>query len=258
MCATNSGCNKLSAVYCKSTTPPNLYTSSFVNRSNITLHVLPGYKEVYENADFWKDMIIKEDMGMTTITLGASDYATYCSDANLDFSEVEGLKAYIASSFNPSTGSLTITRVDNVPAGEGMLLKGTAGESYDVPTTDNVSVVANLMKGNTTATTLDPTTGDNTNFVLSKNSEGVMGFYRFNKSVTMPANKAWLQIPTSALGNSASAKGFTLVEEGEEITGITDISQESATSNVIYDLQGRRISNPSRGIYIIGGKKVIK
>lgn len=198
---------------------------------------------------------------MRNLTFGASDYATYCTDVSLDFSEVDGIKAYIASSFNPNTGSLTITRVTNVPAGEGILLKGTAGESYDVPVTSDASVVANLMKGNTTSITLDPTTGEYTNFVLSQNSEGVMGFYRFNNSITMPAHKAWLQIPTSAIGSGspAHARGFRFLEEGDEMTGIADIEENSANSDFIYDLQGRRLnSQPAHGLYIQNGKKIIK
>lgn len=238
--------------------------ASFVY-DNTTIHVLPGCKAAYEAANYWKNFTIVEDAfdpsTRRTITFGASDYATYCSDANLDFSEVEGIKAYIASSYNPGSGSLTITRVDNVPAGEGMLLKGTAGESYDVPTTDNASVVANLLKGNTTATTLYPTDGDYTNYVLSKNNEDVMGFYRFTGSVAMPANKAWLQIPTSALGGGgaqANVRGFRLVEEGEEMTAISEVKSESEENNIIYDLQGRRVNSvPSRGVYIKNGKKII-
>lgn len=247
-------------ITCLAIVPPTILSDTFDDTNRGKLHVVPGCKTVYEATENWKEFTIVEDAPIT-ITLGSNDYATYCSDVNLDFSEVEGLKAYIASSYNPGTGSLTITRVDNVPAGEGMLLKGTAGESYDVPTTDNASVVANLMKGNTTSITLDPTTGEYTNFVLSQNSEGVMGFYRFNNSITMPAHKAWLQIPTSAIGSGspAQARGFRFVEEGDEMTGIADIEENTANGDVIYDLQGRRLnSQPARGLYIQNGKKIIK
>lgn len=252
-------CVSLSSITCNATTPPTCGEDVFagVNKQNALLYVPNGSWESYANDADWGGF----RNPITTITLGASDYSTYCTNVNLDFSEVEGLKAYIASSFNPSTGSLTITRVTNVPAGEGILLKGTAGESYDVPVTSDASVVANLMKGNTTSITLDPATGEYTNFVLSQNSEGVMGFYRFNNSITMPAHKAWLQIPTSAIGSGspAHARGFRFVEEGDEMTGIADIEENSANSDFIYDLQGRRLnSQPAHGLYIQNGKKIIK
>jgi len=46
---------------------------------------------------------------------------------------------------------------------------------------------------------------------------------------------------------------------GVNITAIDDITSVSPAADapeIIYDLQGRRVENPSHGIYIIGGKKV--
>ena len=42
----------------------------------------------------------------------------------------------------------------------------------------------------------------------------------------------------------------------EGTTGITTI-ETTTDSNAIYDLQGRRVTNPAKGIYIVNGKKVI-
>ncbi|MBR4967808.1 MAG: leucine-rich repeat protein [Bacteroidaceae bacterium] len=41
------------------------------------------------------------------------------------------------------------------------------------------------------------------------------------------------------------------------ITGIDDILVEGEKEEIIYDLQGRKITNPTNGIYIVGGKKVL-
>ena len=40
-------------------------------------------------------------------------------------------------------------------------------------------------------------------------------------------------------------------------TGIGEVKSEENNSNVIYDLQGRRVNNPAEGLYIVNGKKVI-
>ena len=55
-----------------------------------------------------------------------------------------------------------------------------------------------------------------------------------------------------------------VLDDPDFIEGITPIvvnpenqSQGSVKSNVIYDLSGRRVSAPSKGIYIIGGRKVV-
>ena len=40
--------------------------------------------------------------------------------------------------------------------------------------------------------------------------------------------------------------------------GITEIAPAKSSSNVVYDIQGRIVSNPTKGLYIVNGKKVIK
>ncbi len=40
-------------------------------------------------------------------------------------------------------------------------------------------------------------------------------------------------------------------------TGVEEVKGESATVKCIYDLQGRKVENPTKGIYIINGKKVL-
>ena len=41
------------------------------------------------------------------------------------------------------------------------------------------------------------------------------------------------------------------------ITGIEDVKVENGKAKAIYDLQGREVTNPTYGIYIIDGKKVL-
>ena len=40
-------------------------------------------------------------------------------------------------------------------------------------------------------------------------------------------------------------------------TAIEEVKTESENARAIYDLQGRKVETPSKGIYIIDGKKVI-
>jgi hypothetical protein len=40
-----------------------------------------------------------------------------------------------------------------------------------------------------------------------------------------------------------------------DVVGITGVQTEK-TDNIFYDMQGRRVLNPARGIYIVNGKKV--
>ena len=57
----------------------------------------------------------------------------------------------------------------------------------------------------------------------------------------------------SIADNSATAYSFRL----PGTTGIEDIESESNGNSKVYDLQGRPVENPTKGIYITNGKKII-
>ena len=83
-----------------------------------------------------------------------------------------------------------------------------------------------------------------------------IGFYKLNSAVTsVPGNKAFLVLTST----EAQAKSFVLSFDDGETTGIETINVEkNATEDgVYYDLQGRRVEHPTRGIYILNGKKVV-
>lgn len=63
----------------------------------------------------------------------ASTATTFCCTRDLDFSDVEGLKAYIIPSFDRETGNLVALRVNSVPAGTGLLIKATEPGEYHIP-----------------------------------------------------------------------------------------------------------------------------
>ena len=72
---------------------------------------------------------------------------------------------------------------------------------------------------------------------------------------TIPGNKAFLVLTST----EAQAKGFVLEFEDGETTGIETIedTKQNTEDGVYYDLQGRRVENPTRGVYIVNGKKVV-
>jgi hypothetical protein len=261
-----SGCSSLTTVKVNWETPFSINSSVFSNhRTNATLYVPNGTKAAYEAADYWKEF--KEIVECPKITMGINGIATYSNSNDLDFTEVSGLKAYIASGYSPSTGNLMLSRVHRVPAGEGLLLKGDAG-SYEIPIASVDEIYANLLVGVPTATTVSPTDGDYTNFILSKENS-VIGFHPLASTGVISANKAYLQLPTSALP-AAEARGINLIfDDEEEITGInekgtldprspaTNGTQEMVNDKAVFDLQGRRVEKPTRGLYIKGGKKIM-
>ena len=68
--------------------------------------------------------------------------------------------------------------------------------------------------------------------------------------------------------NSATAQQWIIISEDELAafqallpTAIQSVSSGTkdagATESAVYDLQGRRIANPGKGLYIVDGKKVV-
>ena len=115
----------------------------------------------------------------------------------------------------------------------GLTVKDGAGNDYNV-THDNIRAF-------------------NINTADSRNP---IGFYKVKNNVTnLPGNKAFLVLTST----EAQAKSFVLEFEDGGTTGIETIenSKNSTDDGVYYDLQGRRVENPTRGIYIVNGKKVV-
>ena len=92
--------------------------------------------------------------------------------------------------------------------------------------------------------------------INAADSRNPIGFYKVKNNVTnIPGNKAFLVLTST----EAQAKSFVLEFEDGGTTGIETIenSKRSTDDGVYYDLQGRRVENPTRGIYIVNGKKVV-
>ena len=193
-----------------------------------------------------------------SMTVTSAGYATYCSDKALDFSHTEGLKAYIVTSDGSITG---YTQVTDVPANTGLLLKASA-DNYDayIVGSSSTDVSTNKLVGVTTATGIYATTDGKTNFVLSNGTQGV-GFYKVksyndgNPDFTVKANSAYLSV--ALVSNARESSFFGLPEDESETTGITMVQGERATTQGYYNLNGQRVSEPNRGLYIVNGKKIV-
>lgn len=182
-----------------------------------------------------------------------NEYATLCSTESLDFTNVEGVKAYIAAGYHD--GIVMLMRSDIVPAGEGVLLHGTVG-SYSVPITDRKIYYSNLLRGVTETTTIEPTDGGYTNFILTRGSTGI-GFYPVSTSGPLAAGKAYLQLPTEAFENVNNARLSWMFDDAE-VTGINEVDF-SGYDDCYYTLDGKRLDmKPSKkGVYLYRGKKVV-
>ncbi len=180
----------------------------------------------------------------STIINVAKEYTTFIPTYDLDFSSAAELTAYIATAATAST--VTMTPVNKVPAGTPIVLKATslnADIAVNVAaSTDDVS--ANKLKIGDGATSIGGS--GKYDYVLSN---GV--FYHASAGV-LPAGKCYLHLDAEPAANE-----LTMDFGDGDVTGIKNLTPAlSKGEGAVYDLQGRQVAQPTKGLYIVNGKKV--
>lgn len=173
-------------------------------------------------------------------------YTTLTSSHNLDFTGIADLEAYIATGV--AGGYVQMAQVNKVPAGTGLVLKATTpGSAVNVPVFDGTSpsdVSGNKMAGSATATTA---IAANAGYILSD------GIFQPASKGTLAAGKAYLDI-----AYSPTAPVLNLSFDGDDVTGIADVrSKMEDVRGDFFDLQGRKVAQPTKGLYIVNGKKYV-
>ena len=232
--------------------------------------------------DIWDDGYVG---GSETITVSSAKQLPYFTGQSIDFTNVPGLKAYTATGYNYTTGVIWLTRVMKVPSQTGILIIADEAGEYSIPTDQIASVYKNMFTGSlyeqTIYTTEEKDGIEYINYYLSNGASG-LGYYKVTNAngVNMKANRSYLQIPNrdtaagarSMNGNASFSKMVIsdndddviaipllggMIGDDEETTGIRNAQFEEAEPDAYYTLQGQRVENPRKGIYIKNGKKVV-
>ena len=164
-----------------------------------------------------------------------------------------------ASNFKASAGTqvfavklagtaITMTEITDgiVNSGQGVVLKSTAAS---ITMTPNASASAGDYSTNSLTGTMTNITNPGNAYVLNYKAATGAGFYKLSSGGTIGANKAYLV-------SGAGAPEFFSLDGGTTGIDATLVNSEKVNS-VVYDLQGRRVSQPAKGLYIVNGKKVI-
>ena len=213
-----------------------------------------GYKNfTLSSANVLKYCKYYKPISPVSKTISAAGWATYCSPYALDFSEdIDNLTdAYIVTGGEKGVLTKSSVKGRTVPANTGLLLKGTAGTvTIPVVASSTTDVSLNIMVGVTAATVIDPETG----WVLMASPR--LGFYKNTNAFTVGANTAY--IPLSELPESTNnARGFFSLFE-DEATGVQELKNSRIEElKNYYDLQGRRVAQPTKGLYIKNGRKIV-
>lgn len=212
-------------------------------------------------------------MPATTIevSVSAAGYTTVNYPFAVQLPET-GLQAFVgrvAQSKGQDVFVLRELRDKKIPANTPMILAGAQG-SYTLTILDkNVQIDAvaeNPLKGTYMQKTMS---NGVVTYVLSKPSSFEVGFYKLEDTEDMqngatpnrliPSNKAYL--PGSSLSQTTAQTygfAFSLDENGGGTTGIEEETVTDLSKEEFFDLQGRRVMKPSKGIFVTkSGKKVL-
>ena len=179
-------------------------------------------------------------------------YATFSSDYSVAIPD--GVTAYYATA--ATVGSVTMTSIsDGIPADEGVLLKAENNTYKFVPATSvESSVSPNLMVKGTDTGVPATDAGNNAYRYVFALQGGQTGFYNVAADITADmTGKAYLETTTKIQPDGGAHVAIIF---DDETTGIKQV--ETAKQNVegYYNLAGQRVAQPTKGLYIVNGKKV--
>jgi len=88
-----------------------------------------------------------------------------------------------------------------------------------------------------------------------------IGFFKYSGS-KVKANKGWIDMADITVPEEEAEDANVVIVDAATFAaltdGITEVNKAEKSSNVVYDIQGRIVTNPTKGLYIVNGKKVIK
>lgn len=183
------------------------------------------------------------------------------------------IKTLISSSFDAKTCSLTLnfsqSEIKEINAGWPYIVRWdvVSGKEKELKnpifrnvTLRNTETIPMTSKYIDFIATYNPVTfgeeGDNTKLYLGSNNM----LYYPDGEMTINAFRGYFQLKGDLMASDPGSEGIKafVLNFDEEATGIRNVDNATSTdASVIYDLHGRRVGNPTNGLYIQNGRKVV-
>ena len=217
------------------------------------------YSDTYSSAFRMKEVTYANTPTLNSIS-GSALITNFTQEALATFSAPfptvlpEGVTAFYAKrdDCNSEVVSLTAYEGEALPANQGFILAGDAGTITMIPAAGEaiVDISGQNVMGHSAGAAKELSA--NSGYILAGGTQGP-GFYATGAG-TLAMNKAYLALTgTDLTGMRSVVIRFPGLTDIDRVT-VDGIGLDDA---VIYDLSGRRVDNPSRGIYIVNGKKVL-
>ena len=199
--------------------------------------------------NYWQFIKVTE----VPLNIAADDYTTLCLPFNVKLPEGTAVKAYYASQAAGDVLKLTEITGGIIPANQGVILQNTNKSEVA-----NINLTITAEKATLNGNRLEGVTAKRegytalNNYVLAEKN-GTTGFYKA-KFTAIVANKAYLPV-----ANVQNAQGVMMAFSfGDEVTGIDNVNTATPAAKKYYDLQGRRVLYPAKGIFVTeDGQKVL-
>ena len=203
------------------------------------------------------------DNGDGTITLTTTANmdgwrAFYNNHATKDYEVDANTTIYTVQAKSGTENEVELTASDKtkIPKGQAVILKTTdAGRSMTLTeTTGAASLGTNLLAATNGSSNVD---GYRLGYGKIGGSSAV-GFFKYKTTTAPAAGIVYIDKNNVNIGTGAHGLAITFGEDEGNVTGVNDVkSLKTDVRGEYFNLAGQRVAQPTKGLYIVNGKKVI-
>lgn len=202
-----------------------------------------GFYTVDSHTDF---ALQAAPQASVTLTFAKGGWGTLIAPFDVDLPA--GATAYTVDALEDDGETLHLTALgSSVPMNTPVLVQGKGSDTAisDYGHATATSYTTGLLTG-----AYVPLAVPQGSYVLQQHANETAFYYVNDDNATLPVGRCYLSVPATA---------SNALRLGGDATAIIDLQSDvlSPSSPVLFDLQGRRVEQPTHGLYLINGKKML-
>ena len=217
----------------------------------VTQNSIPGVVYVLDESQAFTSPAT--DIANATVRLKRTLNEAYWNTFVVPF-DIPNMNASIFEYTGSDGNTMHFTATTSIEAGTPYLIKPKEGNIID-QTYSDVTLTAQSAKSvdygdYKFVATYSPVALATDKTELFLTTDGKLAYPASASEATMKGMRAYFQVPASA--------NVALFVDGEgTITGIEEIDNSQLTIDNVYNLNGQRVTQPRKGLFIVNGKKLI-